>query len=136
MNSLRLTFISLCALLTAACGSNPSSSDLTHNALEAKDSDTLAYSALTQKETEETLKRLQSIRQKLGTGHTGVYTGPVRHVWDRIHAKPLIQYEDNLRIEKQATVLLRDQDYLHRVSLRSEPYMHFILEEIDRRNLP
>jgi len=136
MTPLRIAFISLCGLLITACGSNPSSPDVTHSTLEAQDSDTPAYSALTQKETEETLKRLQSIREKLGTGHTGVYTGPVRHVWDRIHAKPLIQYEDNLRIEKQATVLLRDRDYLHRVSLRSEPYIYYILDENDRRNLP
>ena len=93
------------------------------------------YSDLTRQETEATLKRLQTIREKL-SGRKGLYTGPIRHVWDRVLAQPLIQYEDNLRIEKQATVLLRDKSYLNRVSHRANPYAFYILEEIDKRNLP
>ena len=95
-----------------------------------------AYSKLTQEETEATLKRLQEIRSRLQRDRRGTYDGPIRHVWDRILALPSISYEDNLRIEKQATVLLRDKEFIKRVSRRAEPYIYFILEEIDKRRLP
>jgi membrane-bound lytic murein transglycosylase D len=98
--------------------------------------DVPAYSKLTQRETEATLKRLQEIRQRLQYGRFGDYKGPIRHVWDRILAAPSIRYEDNLRVEKQATVLLRDKKFLKRVSLRAEPFIYYILEEIDKRRLP
>jgi membrane-bound lytic murein transglycosylase D len=123
--------------LLTACGSNPSGTSLDGFTLSADENDAPPpYSELTRKETEETLKRLQVIRKTLGHDQSGVYTGPIRHVWDRIQAKPMIQYDDNLRIEKQATVLLRDNKYVYRVSLRSKPYIYYILEEIDKRGLP
>ncbi|TNG02247.1 MAG: LysM peptidoglycan-binding domain-containing protein [Gammaproteobacteria bacterium] len=99
------------------------------------DNDT-GYSELTKNETEQTLKRLQQIRQQLQKHHSLAYKGPIRHIWDRAHANYQIKYEDNLRIEKQATLLLRDPDYLYRVSRRAEPYVYYILQEIEKRGLP
>ena len=129
----------LVSLLIAACVNNPSST--TGTAAQEADSvaqgkmdrETATNSELTQKETDETLKRLQTVRKKQSTD---VYTGPIRHVWDHIRARPLITYKDNLRIEKQATLLLRDRGDLYRVSLRADPYIYYILQEIDKRNLP
>ena len=135
------TILRICGLavvlLISACQSNTTSSMVKDGVLVAKnqDRDVPAYSDLTRQETEATLQRLKAIRDKL-SGRKGLYTGPIRHVWDRILAQPLIQYEDNLRIEKQATVMLRDKNYLHRVSRRADPYAYFIMEEIDKRNLP
>ena len=126
-------------MLLSACAtstSKPGTSIFDRFNFGSKDLDVPAYSELTRKETEETLKRLQTIKKKLDAERGGPYTGPIEHVWHRIYAKPLIQYEDNLRIEKQATVLLRDRSYLHRVSLRAEPYIYYILDEIDKRDLP
>lgn len=95
-----------------------------------------AYSKLTRVETEETLRRLHKIRQSLQKNRPARYTGPIHHIWDRIRAGKQIEYEDNLRIERQATYLLRDKDYINRVSHRTTPLIYFILEEIDKRNLP
>ena len=131
----RILVAGLCAALISACASN-SPSKFISGVFESKDTGVPAYSELTRKETEETLKRLQAIRNKLAAQRSDAYQGPIRHVWDRILARPQIQYEDNLRIEKQATVLLRDRKYLYRVSLRAEPYIYYILDEIDKRNLP
>lgn len=124
-------------MLLSGCQSTPELSDVdTTGSEEVTTLEIPAYSKLTQQETELTLIRLREIRAKLGKDRLGGYEGPIRHVWDRILAKPLIRYEDNLRIEKQATVLLRNPEFLKRVSLRAEPYVYYILEEIDKRNLP
>lgn len=101
-------------------------------ALEAGADAPPAYSELTQKETRETLKRLQRMRQRQLHG----YQGPIRHVWDRILRDSRIRFEDNLRIERQATIMLRNPSYLQRVSQRAEPFIYFILEEIKKRDLP
>ncbi len=105
-------------------------------ALEASNEELPAYSELTQKETQETLKRLQMMRKRQAAEEVKGYQGPIRHVWDRVLANKQIDFRDNLRIEKQATILLRNPEYLQRVSKRSEPFIYFILEEIKKRNLP
>jgi membrane-bound lytic murein transglycosylase D len=124
-------------ILLSGCQSTPELSEAdTAGSEEVTTLEIPAYSKLTQQETELTLIRLREIRAKLGKDRLHGYEGPIRHVWDRILAKPLIRYEDNLRIEKQATVMLRNPEFVKRVSLRAEPYIYYILEEIDKRNLP
>jgi membrane-bound lytic murein transglycosylase D len=130
-------FISLGILLfTSACQQIIPAKDTITVLEDAVPSDKYGYSELTKHETEQTLKRLQQIRQQLNKHHSLAYKGPIRHVWDRAHANYRIKYEDNLRIEKQATLLLRDPDYLYRVSRRAEPYVYHIIQEIEQRGLP
>lgn len=105
-------------------------------ALEASDDQLPSYSDdLTQKEKQETLRRWHLRQRQQVKPETG-YRGPVRHIWDRILISSSIQFEDNLRIEKQATLMLRNPKYLLRVSKRAEPFIHYILEEIRKRGLP
>ena len=139
INSLPYRLYLACLLILALVTGCATSPDDRRAATDSDSVTTLeipAYSKLTQQETEATLRRLQEIRGKLHRDRPGAYKGPIRHVWDRILALPSIRYEDNLRIEKQATVLLRDKQFIPRVSKRAEPYIYFILEEIDKRQLP
>lgn len=131
----RFTCVLICTLATVACQSTSTKKE-NNVALAGNHQTDPAYSELTRQETEETLKRLRKIRAALKKSRGDRYTGPIRHVWDRILAGRQIEYENNLRIEKQATYLLRDKEYITRVSRRAEPFIYFILEEIDRRNLP
>jgi len=130
----RLLWIISVALTITACQNNHAVKS--HVVLDNNGQADPAYSALTRQESEETLRRLDKIRSNLEQNRKEYYSGPTRHIWDRIRAGRQIEYEDNLRIEEQATYLLRDRDYVNRVSRRTAPFIHFILEEIDKRGLP
>jgi len=43
---------------------------------------------------------------------------------------------ENARIREQKTKYLRNKSYLHDVTLRAEPYMYWIVEQIQKRKMP
>jgi len=57
-------------------------------------------------------------------------------VWDRmlsLYALPDIEHP---RIDREINWYLRNPDYLSRVQQRAEPYLYFILNEIEAKNIP
>ena len=57
-------------------------------------------------------------------------------VWDRLLSLYAIPEVDNERIEKQIQRYLKHPEYLTKIQQRAEPYLYFILDEIESKNLP
>ncbi|MER2513720.1 MAG: transglycosylase SLT domain-containing protein [Nitrosomonas ureae] len=59
-----------------------------------------------------------------------------KNLWDRVRARSLLVDIENVRIDEQIAYLKRNPGYLNLLSERSRPYLHYIVEEIDRRGMP
>jgi len=57
-------------------------------------------------------------------------------LWDRIRLQLTMEAPDNQRVRSQRNWYLRNPSYMDRVGKRAEPFMHMIVEEIERRELP
>ncbi|MBW7982178.1 murein transglycosylase D [Enterobacillus tribolii] len=57
-------------------------------------------------------------------------------LWDFISDELKMKVPDNPRIREQKNKYLRSKSYLHDVTLRAEPYMYWIVEQIKKRNMP
>lgn len=85
-----------------------------------------------------------------GQGEAGKYTGSQetstrwldnnglaqRDLWNFISDELKIEVPDNVRIREQKTRYLKNKSYLHDVTLRAEPYMYWIVEQIKQRKMP
>lgn len=60
----------------------------------------------------------------------------VYDLWDRIRLIYNLPEEDNERIDREVSWFSRHQSYIDRVTERGEPYLHYIVEELDRRGMP
>jgi len=62
---------------------------------------------------------------------------PIDNVWDRVRAGFSIDpIEDNPRLISELNWYAKHQKYLDRVVERAEPFLHFVLNEAEQRNLP
>lgn len=57
-------------------------------------------------------------------------------VWDRLLSLYSLPEIDNVRIDREINFYLKNPDYLARVQQRAEPYLFFILNEIEAKNIP
>lgn len=57
-------------------------------------------------------------------------------VWDRMLSLYALPEMDNARIDREVNFYLKNPDYLRRVQQRAEPYLFFILDEIEAKNIP
>ncbi|MGD0960721.1 MAG: lytic transglycosylase, partial [Methylomonas sp.] len=57
-------------------------------------------------------------------------------LWDRMLSLYALPEIDNVRIDREINWFLRNPEYLSRVQQRAEPYLYFILNEIEAKNLP
>ena len=57
-------------------------------------------------------------------------------IWPRIFNQFALPVYDNPRIDKQVRHLLRDPKFLINVQKRAEPYLHFIIEEVEAKQIP
>lgn len=57
-------------------------------------------------------------------------------VWDRMLSLYALPEIDHPRIDREINWYLRNPDYLSRVQQRAEPYLYFILNEIEAKNIP
>ncbi len=57
-------------------------------------------------------------------------------LWDRVRAGFALPRRSHPRIERELAWLRRHPDYLDRVADRARPYLHFIVEEVERRGMP
>ncbi len=62
--------------------------------------------------------------------------GDERNVWDRLRLGYAFPAADNYRIQQQIAHFERNAGYIDRAAVRAEPYLHFIVEELERRNMP
>lgn len=59
-----------------------------------------------------------------------------QHLWDFISNELKMKIPDNARIREQKQKYLKNKSYLHGVTLRAEPYMYWIVEQIKQRKMP
>ncbi|MFU9135595.1 murein transglycosylase D [Erwinia tasmaniensis] len=57
-------------------------------------------------------------------------------LWNFIGDELKMKVPDNPRIREQKQKYLRNKSYLHDVTLRAEPYMYWIVEQIKQRKMP
>lgn len=57
-------------------------------------------------------------------------------IWSRIRSGFTLPTIDTERVNSQLAWYASHQAYLDRVALRATPYMHFIVEELERRDMP
>ena len=96
------------------------------------------------KAAEETISppELQRTRQiiehspELPSATTGLAEHPSSDLMDRVRAGFRLTIPHNRRIESQISWYASHQEYLDRVQERAAPYLHFIVEEAEKRNMP
>ncbi|WP_367155303.1 LysM peptidoglycan-binding domain-containing protein [Methylomonas sp. HYX-M1] len=57
-------------------------------------------------------------------------------IWDRMLSLYALPEVENSRIDREVNFYLRNPNYLARVQQRAEPYLYFILNEIEAKNIP
>lgn len=57
-------------------------------------------------------------------------------LWDRIRNGLRMEARNDPRIEAEILAYTRNPDYMSRVADRAEPYLHYIVEELERRDMP
>jgi len=57
-------------------------------------------------------------------------------IWDRLFAGYALHKPYNKRFAREYNWYRKHPEYLERVQERAEPYLHFILEEAEKRNMP
>ncbi|MGO2130814.1 MAG: LysM peptidoglycan-binding domain-containing protein [Pseudoalteromonas prydzensis] len=57
-------------------------------------------------------------------------------VWERIRYQLSIEVPQNRPVVAERNYYAKHQAYLDRISKRAEPYLHFIVEEVEKRNMP
>ncbi|MGV3344824.1 murein transglycosylase D [Enterobacteriaceae bacterium LUAb1] len=57
-------------------------------------------------------------------------------LWNVISDKLKMKVPENNRIREQKRKYLKNKSYLHDVTLRAEPYMYWIVGQIEKRNMP
>ncbi|WP_075183512.1 murein transglycosylase D [Pantoea sp. 1.19] len=91
-----------------------------------------SLSSAGQTETDDATDRFLSPRwQDDGTG-----LAKDRDLWRFIGDELKMKVPENARIREQKQKYLRNKSYLHDVTLRAEPYMYWIVEQIKKRNMP
>jgi membrane-bound lytic murein transglycosylase D len=59
-----------------------------------------------------------------------------QNLWSFIGGELKMEVPDNYRIREQKNKYLQNKSYLHDVTLRAEPYMYWIVEQIKQRKMP
>ena len=59
-----------------------------------------------------------------------------KNLWDRVRGRSVLAEVEHPRIDEQIAYLKRNPGYLNLLSQRSRPFLHYIVEQIDRRGLP
>ncbi|MFP4129956.1 MAG: LysM peptidoglycan-binding domain-containing protein [Halorhodospira sp.] len=76
----------------------------------------------------------QPLAEDLDPG-TATAPGPAS-IWDRIRGSFKLPHYDNERVQRQRQALAGRDAYFERVGQRAEPYLHYILEQLEARDLP
>lgn len=58
------------------------------------------------------------------------------NLWSTISDKLKMKVPNNPRIREQKLKYLKDKSYLHGVTAQAEPYMYWIVDQIQKRNMP
>ncbi|HCK80960.1 MAG TPA: transglycosylase SLT domain-containing protein [Candidatus Competibacter sp.] len=59
-----------------------------------------------------------------------------KDLWGRVRVRSVLAEVEHPRIDEQIAFLKRNPGYLNLLSQRSRPFLHYIVEQLDRRGLP
>ncbi len=91
-----------------------------------------SLSSAGQSENEKYADRLLSPRWQ----DDGTRLGQNNDLWSFVTDELKMQIPENPRIREQKQKYLKNKSYLHDVTLRAEPYMYWIVEQIKQRKMP
>lgn len=57
-------------------------------------------------------------------------------LWDRVRKGYTLPKSNHKRVQREIAWYARNQEYLNRVADRARPYLHFIVEEVEKRGMP
>ena len=57
-------------------------------------------------------------------------------IWERMRAELTLQQIENSGIAAERRWYVKNPNYMTRVGRRAEPYLYYVVEEIDRRGMP
>lgn len=87
-------------------------------------------------ELQRTRQMMQGSPELPGTAPDLTAAQPPSDLMDRVRAGFRLSIPDNQRVESQISWYASHQEYLDRVQERAAPYLHFIVEEAEKRNMP
>lgn len=61
---------------------------------------------------------------------------PITDVWERVRQQLAFDIPQNKRIESQKNWYLKHPSYMQRVSKRAKPFLHLIVEQLEKDNMP
>lgn len=74
--------------------------------------------------------------QTLIKGSSSVLNIQYNTIWERLFSLYALPEIDNYRIEKELQTYLKHPEYLVKIQQRAEPYLYFILDEIEAKQIP
>ncbi|MGM0524744.1 MAG: LysM peptidoglycan-binding domain-containing protein [Pseudomonadota bacterium] len=134
----RFAVAALATVVISGCKSTSDESWLT-DATSVEESETTAEPVeRPQQDSPETFDAVPELA--LGTEFNADETDdkplPPKDLWQRIRQKLEFKAPDNPRLRAQRNWYVSHPEYLNRVGKRSEPFLHLIVEEIEKRDLP
>jgi membrane-bound lytic murein transglycosylase D len=60
----------------------------------------------------------------------------VDDLWERISGQLVFAHSDNGRVKRRIAWYMRHPNYMHIISDRAEPFLYYLVTEVERRNLP
>lgn len=124
--TLIIIFSSLC--ITFLCSCNPESPSVLHG------SETTSYIKQVKSKYDPELKSMADDTWFEGTPEITVSTG---NFWDRLRGSFQLDHQcNNPKVKAQINWFVHHQGYLNRSVKRASPYMYYIFEQIQKRNLP
>jgi len=87
-------------------------------------------------EPEETAETTAVAAEETPTINEPIEVAPPLDLWGRTLAGFKLSIPNNSRIDHELKWFTSHADYVKRIQTRAQPYLHFILEEIEKRNMP
>jgi len=130
MRQKQLLIIALLLTLTA-CSTTPSfQSSRSGNDSESADANSYTANSRKYKKSNSTQDQINASGEKAALGSQG-------DVWIRIRdSLTLKRHVDNKVVKEKIAWYARNQEYLNRVAERATPYIYYIVEEIEKRDMP
>jgi len=134
----RFAVAALATVVISGCKSTLDNSWLTDTSSVAEPETSAEQPVAEQQNSPETFDAVPELAlgTEFNSGDTADEPLPPKDLWQRIRQKLEFKAPDNPRLRAQRNWYVSHPEYLNRVGKRSEPFLHLIVEEIEKRDLP
>jgi peptidoglycan lytic transglycosylase D len=115
-------------ILAAGCSQQPAK----HTAI----SETPAYSDIAFKRAISAMPPKVASDPERPLATKSINQSPINSVWDRLLSLYALPEIDNERVDEQLQWYLQHPEYISRIQQRAEPYLYFILNEVEDKQIP